>query len=229
MVESIKDLAPNPKNPRVISDDRLQLLRKAIHEHGDLSGIVYNRKTQTLVSGHQRSKVFGPDAEIHIEQTYKKPTRTGTVAQGFVLLDGERYSYREVLWDGAKEKAASLAANRNAGDWDNALLADWLHELDDFGVDSDLTMFSKAERDGIFESLLPKEKKQKTEKSRVASDDVLQLSLTFTKENHSQFQSDIEYFQKVFQIDNVTDTVMNVLRAARESHEAGLEDDTVFS
>ncbi len=229
MVSYVKDLAPNEKNPRKITDEKLTLLRKAIHEHGDISGFVFNRKSKTLVCGHQRAKVLGPDAKITIIEQYKKPTRTGTVATGFVDLNGERFSYREVLWDAAKEKAASIAANRNAGDWDNNLLSDWLRELDDFGVDSDLTMFSKAERDDIFDSLLPKDKKPKKDKSRVASDDVQQVSLAFTKENLERFQSDVEYFQKIFQIDNITDCVMEVLRAARESHEAGIESEEVYS
>lgn len=230
MVDYVKDLAANPQNPRKITDEKLQLLRKAVHEHGDLSGIVFNRKSGNLVSGHQRAKVFGPDAEITILEKFKKPTRTGTVATGFINIDGEKFVYREVLWDAAKEKAASLAANRSAGDWDNDLLADWLRELDEFGVDSDLTMFSKAERDSIFDSLLPKEKKEKkkSDKSRVASEDVVQVSLVFTKENLAQFQSDVEYFSGIFQIDNITDTVREVLRAARESHEAGLEDEDVY-
>lgn len=229
MVNFVKDLAPNPKNPRKVTNEKLDLLRKAIHAHGDISGFVFNRKTQTLVCGHQRAKVLGDDAEIVIEHTFKKPTKTGTVAQGFVNLNGERFAYREVMWSPEQEKAASIAANHNAGEWDNALLSEWLSELDDFNGDLDLTMFSRDERDKIFDSILPKEKKSKKDKSRVASDDVMQVTLTFTKENLEKFQSDLEYFQKLFEIDSVTDTVMEVLSSARESHEAEVQSQQAFS
>ncbi len=150
MVKSLGELAANPENPRKISGAKLELLRKALHKFGDLSGFIFNRKTKHLISGHQRLKVFGPEAEVSIEHTFKKATRTGTVAEGSVLLDGERYKYREVLWDRTKEKAAAIAANRNAGDWDDELLGDWLSELRDFEFDLDLTMFDLKERIKLF-------------------------------------------------------------------------------
>jgi hypothetical protein len=229
MVSYVKDLAPNPKNPRKITDEKLNLLRKAVYEFGDLSGIVFNRSTGNLVSGHQRTKVIPSDAAITLVEKYKKPTRTGTMATGFIDIDGEKFTYREVLWSDSMEKAAALAANRNAGDWDNNLVAEWLRELDDFGLDTDLTMFSRDERDELFDSLLPKDKKSKKEKSRVASDDVQQITLSFTKENLDKFQSDLEYFQKLFEIDSVTDTIMEVFSSARESHEAETQSQQAFS
>lgn len=151
MVKSLGELSPNPENPRKISEAKLKQLGKALHEFGDLSGIIFNRKTKHLVSGHQRLKLLDRDTEIQIERTYKAATRTGTVAEGFVLLDGERINYREVLWGRVKEKAAALAANRNAGDWDNALLSDWFSELSGFEYDLDFTMFDDKERLKFFD------------------------------------------------------------------------------
>ncbi|MCI0563624.1 MAG: hypothetical protein MN733_34560, partial [Nitrososphaera sp.] len=46
-----------------------------------------------------------------ITQRYRKPTRTGTVAEGYVIADGERYHYREVNWDEETHAAANIAAN----------------------------------------------------------------------------------------------------------------------
>ena len=53
----LKDLKPNPGNPRKITDERLSMLKKSIETFGDLSGFVYNRTTQRLSGGHQRQKV----------------------------------------------------------------------------------------------------------------------------------------------------------------------------
>lgn len=142
----VKDLKPNPKNPRTITDAKLAQLRKALLEFGDLSGIVYNRQTDQLVGGHQRAKVF-EGGTVVIEHKFKKPTQVGTVATGYIMTDGERYSYREVSWPKAKEMAANLAANKGAGEWDLPVVGEMLKELGSFDVDFDLdlTMFDADE------------------------------------------------------------------------------------
>src|SRR4030042_464958 len=45
-------------NPRKISSDELRRLKKALLEMGDLSGIIKNVATGTLIGGHQRLKVL---------------------------------------------------------------------------------------------------------------------------------------------------------------------------
>lgn len=142
---SLSQLNGNPKNPRRVSDKKLDMLKKALMEFGDLSGIVFNQKTGQLVGGHQRVKVFSPDSKINIRKTYDKPTRTGTVAEGSVEIEGEEFSYREVNWTEAKEKAANIAANKGAGDWDFPQLTEWMSELDELGFDKELTMFDEDE------------------------------------------------------------------------------------
>lgn len=153
----IKDLKANPKNPRTVSDEKLAMLKKALAEFGDLSGVVYNRKTKQLVGGHQRTKNFPPDATIEITTKFKKPTKVGTVALGYVLVNGERHNYREVEWDEIREKAANIAANKGAGEWDLPQLEEWMKEIDEYGFDLDLTMFDGVARadflhDGQFDA-----------------------------------------------------------------------------
>lgn len=139
-----KDLKPNPKNPRDITGEKLEALKRTIAKFGDLSGIVYNRQTENLVGGHQRVKSF-PDSEVKIEKKYTKPTKTGTVAEGYVVINGERFNYREVDWDEITEKAANIAANKGAGEWNLELLSEWMRDLDSFGFDLDLTLFDSNE------------------------------------------------------------------------------------
>lgn len=143
----ISDLKPNPKNPRTISDDRLKQFKKSLSEFGDLSGIINNKKSGQLCGGHQRIKLFDEDTQITITKKYSNPTKTGTIAEGYVTLEGEKFSYREVMWTEAKEKAANIAANRGAGDWDLPQLSEWLKELNSFDADFDmeLTMFGADE------------------------------------------------------------------------------------
>ena len=151
----IKNLSANPGNPRRITDKKLSQLKKTLEEFGDLGGFVFNRRSQQLVGGHQRAKLFSQDAPIHIERTYDTHTRTGTVAEGYVILKGERFKYREVDWDDLREKAANIAANKGAGEWDDEKLGEWFKDLDMLGFDLDLTMFDETERIDFLEIAAP--------------------------------------------------------------------------
>ena len=92
----VKDLKKNERNPRKITAQQQAGLRASVEEFGDLGGIIYNVQSKRLVGGHQRSSVLSPNSRIKIEKKYETPTRTGTVAEGYVIQNDERYSYREV-------------------------------------------------------------------------------------------------------------------------------------
>lgn len=136
----LKDLKAHPKNPRKITDKRLEMLKKSLGEFGDLSGIVFNRKTGRVVGGHQRLKVLPPDAEITMLDN----------SHGFVMIDGDRFQYREVEWDEFKEKAALLAANQHGGEWDYQDLTDILYDLDVQTIDIELTGFTHEDCVDLF-------------------------------------------------------------------------------
>lgn len=137
----IKDLKANPKNPRRMSADALNSLKASVAEFGDLSGFVYNRRSKRLVGGHQKQKVVPPKSQIKIEQKYETPTACRTVAEGYVLINGERWKYREVDAEPEWEAAAMIAANKHSGDWDNDLLRVVLSEVKNVS----LTGFSNIE------------------------------------------------------------------------------------
>jgi len=52
----LTDIKSAGYNPRTITDEQLKMLNKSLQTFGDLSGIVYNRRTGNLVGGHQRLK-----------------------------------------------------------------------------------------------------------------------------------------------------------------------------
>jgi len=145
----VKDLKPNPRNPRKISDDQKRHLKKSLEKYGDLGGIVFNRRRQTLCGGHQRTAVLPPTTAITIEKQYDSPTKTGTVAEGYIEINGERFRYREVDWDQTTEESANLAANKLGGEWDYPLLTDVLIDLKDAGVDVEDLGFVKKELDAL--------------------------------------------------------------------------------
>lgn len=142
MKKSMKlgDLLGHPQNPRKISDEKLKMLEKSLKEFGDLSGIIYNRKTKRLFGGHQRLKILPPETTIQID---------GAGDSGFAMVDGDRFHCRFVNWDEAKEKAAMIAANKHGGEWDFGLLPDLINELDALNIDMDLLGFDKDELDKL--------------------------------------------------------------------------------
>lgn len=141
----IKDLKLNPANPRKITDKKLAALKKSLKEFGDLSGVVYNRHSSQLIGGHQRLKALETIGISDIEYQDQELT------YGFInLMNGEKFAYREVDWDEAKEKAANIAANKGAGEWDMDKLGEWFKDLDKLDFDLDLTMFDEDERKDFF-------------------------------------------------------------------------------
>lgn len=139
-------------NPRKITKKQLESLKKAMEEFGDLSGIVFNRRTDNIVGGHQRIKTIPKDAEIY-KTEFPEPTRTGTVAEGYILLNGEKFNYREVDWDINREKLANIAANKQGGEFDDDILAALMNELNNADLDLELTGFSQNEIDKILDGL----------------------------------------------------------------------------
>ena len=142
----IQDLKANPKNPRKISAKKLAMLKKSLEKFGDLSGFVYNVKTNRLVSGHQRQKALPKDATIKIEERFDSPTGSMTVAEGYVLINGERFKYREVNADETWEMEALLAANKHSGEWDIPLLKIAVSDLD---LDMELAGFDLPEMEAM--------------------------------------------------------------------------------
>lgn len=143
----ISDLAGNPENPRSITDAKKAMLAKALKRFGDLSGIVYNVETKHLVGGHQRINSFDPSDAIIVLKRYSKATAQGTVLEGYIETKNGRFSYRQVMWDETTEKAANIAANAGAGEWDTEKLQAWIDDLSSFDLnfDLDLTMFDSKD------------------------------------------------------------------------------------
>ena len=159
---NISDLKPNPKNPRKITEKKLKAFRKSLEEFGDLSGIVFNMRTNHLIGGHMRVALL-QDAKVQISQDSE---------MGVITKDGISYSLRVVDWDEDKELAANIAANKGAGEWDYQQLTEWMHDLDAKNFDLGLTMFDASEIESLFglkEDKKKDEGKDKTGKKREAT------------------------------------------------------------
>jgi hypothetical protein len=120
-------------NPRSITTKALKQLADSYQRYGDLSGIVFNRKTGNLISGHQRRKVFLKRGTKIVRQAHRD--NVGTIAIGHVIAPNDkggkiRIPYREVYWDGDTEAAANIAANSAGGEFDPVKLGKVLRRLE---------------------------------------------------------------------------------------------------
>lgn len=123
------------ENPRWITKEQFAHLKEHLEDLGDLSGIVYCHNNKSFVGGNQRSEVFN-GAKIEITETFDPPTIAGTFAHGFIIYNGEKYAYREVVFSESDFKKACIVANNDGGafDWD-ILANDWDKEqLNDWGM-----------------------------------------------------------------------------------------------
>lgn len=96
----LSDLEPDPTNPRKLKTKAAQGLSYSLEEFGDLSGIVFNRKTGQLVSGHQR-----------VKQLKKMYGNLDVKESKIVTPAGDSFRIRVVEWEEDKQKAANIAAN----------------------------------------------------------------------------------------------------------------------
>jgi hypothetical protein len=129
------ELANDPMNPRTMDRADFKALLASMKEFGDLSPIVRNVQTGHLVGGHRRKDTIiqrqKEGAQITYEYTHKfdEPDNQGTIGLGYIIVDGQRYSYREVDWDINIQRSANVAANEIQGRFDDTMKAQVLYEL----------------------------------------------------------------------------------------------------
>lgn len=127
MITEISQIKPNPKNPRRISEERLNRLGDDLSKFGDLSGVVVN-SDGTIISAHQRMRHFAENGgRLIVTDRYERALSDGTVSRGFIeISDGTRFIFREVDWPIEKADEATIVANIKFGEWDaDALSSEW--------------------------------------------------------------------------------------------------------
>ncbi len=134
----LTSLVVAPDNPRSGTAEFMAKLDQSMKEFGDLGCIIENETTGRLLSGNQRTTVGSkyPDSTVVIETVYENPTATGTIAEGYVLINGERYKYRKVRWDELFEITARIASNALHANWDEQLLAQDVNKVITNGDDA---------------------------------------------------------------------------------------------
>lgn len=126
-VAELKAAEYNPRKDLKSGDAEYEKLKRSIEEFGYVEPVIWNKRTGTVVGGHQRLKVM---KDLGYEEV------------DCVVVD----------LDENKEKALNVALNKISGEWDNTLLANLLKDLDDSGYDLTFTGFDLAEAQELFGS-----------------------------------------------------------------------------
>ena len=134
-------LAPDPRNPREMSDAARAGLGVSLETFGDLSGIVFNDRTGQIVGAHQRLERLRAAGAIEV-------VREG--GEGYVVhpKTGERFRVRFVDWDATKQRMANLAANNDH--INGSFTADALAQLKEL---EDVEGFADLELDALGKEL----------------------------------------------------------------------------
>jgi len=119
-----KDIKYAPYNPRKISDDMFEKLKRSIEEFGYIEPIIVNKRNMQVVGGNQRLKALN---DLGIEEVEA------------VMVD----------LDDMKEKALNIALNKISGRWDYPKLKDVLEEIDVGVFNVELTGFSFPEMEDL--------------------------------------------------------------------------------
>ena len=135
----IRDLRPDPANPRRISDEELESLTRSIREFGLIDPIIARREDKVVIGGHQRLIAA---------------RKLGLKQVPVVLVD----------LSADQARLLNLALNRISGSWDQELLARLLTDLNAVpDVDMSLSGFSEDELQKHLKSLESREKRERLE------------------------------------------------------------------
>ncbi|MBP2654237.1 MAG: methylase [Firmicutes bacterium] len=145
---SIEKLNPAPYNPRLDlkpGDKDYEKLKKSILTYGYIDPIIVNKRGYVVIGGHQRLKILQEMGHNKVEVS-------------LVDLPQEQ------------EKALNIALNKTGGDWDIPKLQDLLAELQQTGMDLEITGYDDLEIEELMRAALADDEAESLKK-QVEEDD----------------------------------------------------------
>ena len=113
-IDDLKGATYNPRKELKPGDKEYEKLKRSVESFGYVDPIIWNKRTDTVVGGHQRLIVMRDLGYTSVEVV-------------------------EVDLDETNEKALNIALNKVSGEWDAEKLEDLLRELD-VETDFDITL-----------------------------------------------------------------------------------------
>ena len=184
-VKRIADMNRAAYNPRVDlqpDDEEYQAIERSLKRHGLVQPIVWNRRTNTVVSGHQRLTVLEAQGETEV-----------TVS----VVD----------LDDIQEKELNVALNKITGEWDDDKLSVILNELGDEATDTGFTLpeidVLRDELKSYFDDVTAPDEEEPTEEP----EESFLLSLTFDAADEKPLKAYIKEHSEDAVVRIIVDTV----------------------
>lgn len=160
--------AYNPRIELIPGDTEYENLRRSIKTYGMLIPVVWNKRTNKVVGGHQRLTVLENEGETEVDVSV-------------------------VDLDGTKEKQLNIALNKIEGGWDDEKLAELLLEL---GEDATLTGFTQQEIDSLTNDIDGLIDGDTVEEELKSIEELFNVSLTFDKADKEDLKAYVKDFGK---------------------------------
>lgn len=184
-VKRIADMNRAAYNPRVDlqpEDEEYQAIERSLKRHGLVQPIIWNRRTNTVVSGHQRLTVLEAQGETEV-----------TVS----VVD----------LDDIQEKELNVALNKITGEWDDDKLSVILNELGEEATDTGFTLpeidVLRDELKSYFDDVTAPDEEEPTEEP----EESFLLSLTFDAADEKPLKAYIKEHSEDAVVRIIVDTV----------------------
>lgn len=184
-VKRIADINRAAYNPRVDlqpEDEEYQAIERSLKRHGLVQPVVWNCRTNTVVSGHQRLTVLEAQGETEV-----------TVS----VVD----------LDDIQEKELNVALNKITGEWDDDKLSVILNELGEEAADTGFTLpeidVLRDELKSYFDDVTAPDEEEPTEEP----EDSFLLSLTFDAADEKSLKAYIKEHSEDAVVRIIVDTV----------------------
>ena len=167
----IDDMDRAKYNPRVDlrpGDDEYEKLRHSIDKNGMILPVVWNKRTNTVVGGHQRLAVLENNGEEFVEVSV-------------------------VDLDEVQEKQLNIALNKTGGDWEDAKLLTLLQEL---GEDATETGFDPAEIEALTNDIDSLIDGDYLEDELASIEKLFNISITFDRADRADIDAFIKDYGK---------------------------------
>ncbi|MCX4340030.1 MAG: ParB N-terminal domain-containing protein [Lachnospiraceae bacterium] len=169
--KKIRDMdraAYNPRIELIPGDTEYENLRRSITTYGLIIPVVWNKRTNRVVGGHQRLTVLENEGETEVDVSV-------------------------VDLDETQERQLNVALNKVEGGWDEEKLGDLLAEL---GEDATLTGFTQQEIDSLTNDIDSLIDGDTVDEELKAIEELFNVSLTFDKADQEELKAYVKDYGK---------------------------------
>ena len=160
--------AYNPRIELIPGDTEYENLRRSITTYGLIIPVVWNKRTNRVVGGHQRLTVLENEGETEVDVSV-------------------------VDLDETQERQLNVALNKVEGGWDEEKLGDLLAEL---GEDATLTGFTQQEIDSLTNDIDSLIDGDTVDEELKAIEELFNVSLTFDKADQEELKAYVKDYGK---------------------------------